>query len=103
MTAQECLSSYLHDRELFSSPAYFKQIKDSEKKYVHASLNPKRKQGSTPLVLPVVFHILEDDSPDDFTEEDAIVFLDRLNEAFANLPPFDTNTGIQTQIEFCLA
>ncbi|MEM6396911.1 MAG: M43 family zinc metalloprotease [Bacteroidota bacterium] len=56
-----------------------------------------------PYVLPVVVHIVHDGGAENIS--DALVFqgIQDLNDAFANVGYYDQGTGVNTQIQFCLA
>ncbi len=66
-------------------------------------------QGTTPVftppevILPVVFHVIHNNGPENIADAVVLEGLDRLNQAFANETPYDPNTGVNTDIQFCLA
>lgn len=58
---------------------------------------------STDFVLPVVFHIIHDNGPENIGDDVVLQALDHLNEAFANTGFYDQGNGVDTRIQFCLA
>lgn len=54
------------------------------------------------LVLPVVFHIIHQNGPENISDNAVLNALDRLNEAFANAGGYDQGSGVNTHIRFCL-
>jgi gliding motility-associated-like protein len=56
-----------------------------------------------PYVLPVVVHVIHDNGPENISDAMALQGIQHLNEAFANMGYYDQGTGVNTQIQFCLA
>ncbi len=54
-------------------------------------------------VLPVVFHIIHNNGPENISDAQVLQGLDHLNDAFANLNYYDQGTGEDTEVQFCLA
>lgn len=63
----------------------------------------KKSRFSPPYVLPVVVHIIHQNGAENISDTQVLQGINDLNEAFANINYYDQNTGIDTQIEFCLA
>ncbi len=53
--------------------------------------------------LPVVFHIIHQNGPENITDAQILTAFTNLNDAFANVNFYDENNGVDTKIEFCLA
>lgn len=56
-----------------------------------------------PYTLPVVVHIVHDNGAENITDAMVLQGMQHLNEAFANMGYYDQGTGVNTQIQFCLA
>ncbi|MEM9836827.1 MAG: M43 family zinc metalloprotease, partial [Bacteroidota bacterium] len=56
-----------------------------------------------PYELPIVFHILHNNGPENISDARILRSLDQLNASMANLAYYDQGTGVNTQIQFCLA
>ena len=52
--------------------------------------------------LPLVFHIIHQNGPENISDTDIRDAQQLLNDAFANLAPFNPATGVNTNIRFCL-
>ena len=55
------------------------------------------------VTLPVVFHVIHENGPENISNALVLAGLDHLNQAFANVGYFDSGSGVNTQIQFCLA
>ncbi|MEM7573870.1 MAG: M43 family zinc metalloprotease [Bacteroidota bacterium] len=56
-----------------------------------------------PYTLPIVFHILHNNGTENISDARIQTSLDQLNASFANTGYYDQGTGVNTQIQFCLA
>lgn len=56
-----------------------------------------------PYVLPVVVHIIHQNGAENITDAQVLQGVTNLNEAYANINYYNQNTGVNTQIQFCLA
>ena len=65
------------------------------------SLSPQPE--SSAVTLPVVFHIVQDGNQGNLNDSDITTLLGHLNDAFANRGFYNPNTGVDTEISFCLA
>lgn len=54
-------------------------------------------------VLPVVFHIVRDNAKGNVLDSDVMSSLTDLNDAFRNINYYNPATGVDTEIQFCLA
>ncbi|MBL7729155.1 MAG: PKD domain-containing protein, partial [Dinghuibacter sp.] len=68
----------------------------------------KKKQTTTQrpqlvVTLPVVVHIIHNNGPENISDAQVIQGIQHLNQAFANLSPYDPTDGVDCQIQFCLA
>ncbi len=111
--AQNCGSDILHQQLLQSSEEYRQSYLQQNKDIAAATMllqsdKAIQKLDEETLTIPVVVHILHHPSLSvgagsnikDNQVHQAIAYL---NEAFQNLENFQTNHGIRTDIEFCLA
>lgn len=62
----------------------------------------KTQDDNTAYKLPVVFHIVHNNGPENISEAAVINTLALLNDAFANANAFATTGGVDTKISFCL-
>ncbi len=53
--------------------------------------------------LPVVVHIIHDGGSENISDQSVLDGISHLNSAFANQGYYNPNTGVDTEIEFCLA
>lgn len=53
--------------------------------------------------LPIVVHIIHDNEEENINDAQVIQGIEYLNQAFANTDYYDQNTGVSTDIQFCLA
>lgn len=56
-----------------------------------------------PYTLPIVFHIVHNNGPENISDADILQSLEYTNQAFANTDYYDQGTGVATGIQFCLA
>lgn len=55
------------------------------------------------LTIPVVVHIVYRDQAEDISDAQVAAGIGHLNEAFANIGVYDSTTGVNVGIQFCLA
>ncbi|NNE27484.1 MAG: hypothetical protein HKN09_11635, partial [Saprospiraceae bacterium] len=53
--------------------------------------------------LPVVCHIIHNNGSENISDDEVIAAIEDLNEAFENIGYYDPTTGVNADIEFCLA
>ncbi len=99
-----CGSTELTEQLFHSSPQILENHNNLEKEVYE--FMQKKLAGNSFLpnyTLPVVVHIIHNNGPENIS--DALVFqgIQHLNESFANFGYYDQGTGVNTQIEFCLA
>ncbi len=58
---------------------------------------------SATITLPVVVHIIHQGPVGNISDAEVLQGIQNLNDAFANIGFYDQNTGVNTQIQFCLA
>lgn len=64
---------------------------------------PVDKSAAPPYVLPIVFHIVHENGPENISDADVQRSVVYLNQALANTDYYDPATGASTQIQVCLA
>lgn len=98
-----CGSDAVHELLLRKRPEIQRQealLNEAWRDYANA---PKQKLQPPPFTLPIVFHIVHDNGPENISDADILRSLDFTNEAFANTGYYDQGTGTDTRIQFCLA
>lgn len=55
------------------------------------------------ITLSVVVHIIHNNGPENISDVQVLQGIQHLNQAFANIGPYDPNDGVDCQIQFCLA
>lgn len=53
--------------------------------------------------IPVVFHIIHQNGPENISDAAVMDAFQRLNDAFANRGIYDQGSGVDTKIQFCMA
>ncbi|HKK78789.1 MAG TPA: hypothetical protein VJ933_04135, partial [Phaeodactylibacter sp.] len=97
----DCAQSELHQYRLSTDAAYREAHKLVEKKLRQQALEPAR--ASVLHTLPVVFHIIHDGGVENIPDAQVEQALQHLNDAFANTGYYDPATGVDVEIQFCLA
>ena len=98
-----CATDLLHRQALATDPAYAKRHVRLEDAAYRAAADRSEKALPPPYVLPIVFHIIHENGPEELDDAAVQQSVDYLNQAFANVAYYDQNTGTNTQIQFCLA
>lgn len=65
--------------------------------------HPRAAQGSGPLIVPVVFHVIHQNGPENVSDSVLQAELLALNQYFSNSGPFYHPNGVDIGIQFCLA
>jgi len=74
-----------------------------EEKYQRKIWKDKSSLRMIEIVLPVVVHIIHDNGPENISDAQVLQGLADLNAAFANMGTYHIATGVESQIQFCLA
>ena len=94
----DCGTDELHRRALVSDPAYRRAFPSADQ--------PRRRRpakANLPYVLPVVFHLVHDNGPENLSDEQITQALSWTNQALAQEGPFARGTTVDTDIRLCLA
>lgn len=59
--------------------------------------------GNEPFIIPVVVHIVHTNGEENISDEQVMLGIEHLNEAFANSGSYAHANGVNTNIQFCLA
>lgn len=79
-------------------------MENFEEKYCDLRNREKTKsRNGDKIIIPVVFHIIHNNGPENISDEQILQGLEYLNEAFANSAHFNNENGVNTNIQFCLA
>ncbi|REJ84323.1 MAG: hypothetical protein DWQ33_03185 [Bacteroidetes bacterium] len=72
--------------------------------YNYLTSQPQHQRtGNVPLIIPVVFHVIHQNGPENVHDSVLIKEIDALNAYFSNSGPFYDSTGTNVNIQFCLA
>jgi PKD repeat protein len=82
-----------------------KQIHDQVERQIleYKNANPTNNQPNIVVTLPVVVHIIHNNGPENISDAQVLQGIQHLNQAFANIAPYDPTDGVDCQIQFCLA
>ncbi|MEM9258212.1 MAG: hypothetical protein AAGA62_01125, partial [Bacteroidota bacterium] len=61
------------------------------------------KASASPYTIPIVFHLVHENGPENLTDAAIERTLRYVNQAFANTGVYDRGRGVNTQIQFCFA
>ncbi|MEM6398586.1 MAG: M43 family zinc metalloprotease [Bacteroidota bacterium] len=77
---------------------------NAEARYRNAISQPSQQlQGNNIITLPIVFHVIHQNGPENLSDERIIEALEWVNEAFAHQGYYQQGFGVETGIRFCLA
>lgn len=100
----DCAQSELHQQRLSIDPAYRSAHELVEKKLLQRAVMTQVQQRAPVMyTLPVVFHIIHDGGIENISDDQVLDGLQHLNDAFANVGYYDPSTGVDVEIQFCLA
>lgn len=96
-----------HDERMYTDPDYAAKIRSLDQ-FVARAISQERNNSSrtadtSVLTIPVVFHILHQNGPENIADSRIYQELANMNDAFRNAGFFDPSTGVDMHIEFCLA
>lgn len=84
-------------------PIYEIQQKKLDEDYAFLIKNKKWQRVRQVYTIPVVVHIIHDNTLGDITDAQVLDGIQYMNDAFANVGAYQTPDGINCEIEFCLA
>ncbi len=96
-----CASGSIHQHFL-ENPYQFSHWNELEEEYAKSIASPQNK---APILytLPVVVHIIHQNGTENISDALVSTGIQHLNDAFANEGYYDQGTGVDTEIQFCLA
>ena len=105
VTDDYCASHHLHEAALQANPALQQQTAQMEAAWKAHVENQSAQESVTPTayILPVVFHIIHQNGAENIPDATVLQALQDMNDAFANTGYYDQGTGVDTEIQFCLA
>lgn len=77
------------------------QVRNSWVAYKRNGISGRRAEDL--YTLPVVFHIIHKNGPENIPDAVVLDAFQRLNDAFANRAFYDQGSGVDTKIQFCMA
>jgi len=99
-----CGADQLHEALRKSDTEYALKMDRLETKWASTSSEDRSKSAAAPpYVLPIVFHIVHENGPENIPDADVLRSVDFLNQALENTGYYDPATGVNTQIQVCLA
>lgn len=101
-----CISSHKVDSLAEDSPQYRAKRYFLDRQWTehcghrdHQSPSSARRQ----YTLPIVFHVVHNNGPENIPDAQVLQALSYLNDAFANVGYYDQQTGLDMNIQFCRA
>ena len=102
--AAPCGSDYWRAKAL-QDPAFFQKNLDYEQGILQVFQDKKASTGQPEQIkyIPVVVHIIHDEGPENITDIEVQQAMEWLNQALANQGNFDRGSGMNANIQVCLA
>ena len=104
--AHFCMTDELHIRQLETDTLYRERTESIKNKTFLLSRYPSKsalRQAGSAYVIPVVVHIIHNNGAENISDQQVIDGIKHMNEAYANLAPFQGPNSVETGIQFCLA
>ncbi|MEL7118435.1 MAG: M43 family zinc metalloprotease, partial [Bacteroidota bacterium] len=98
-----CAQHHVHQKWLRRDIKYKKKHNEMEAILLQASQNKQLSKSQSVITLPVVFHIIHDNGVENIPAERIDQELENLNAAFANTGYYNPATGVDVEVQFCLA
>ena len=70
---------------------------------IYNFINNQSPQLKSIITIPVVFHIIHNNGVENISDAQVQLAIENLNEAFSNTGFYNSSTGVNTEIQFCLA
>ena len=103
--SNSCFADQLHQKMLKEHPVYNANHLGMEKQ-LYGLKNEAASSSTRSLsaqTIPVVVHIIHQNGAENISNAQVFDAIQHLNDAFKNLGVYDPSTGVDTEIEFCLA
>jgi len=103
--SHSCFADELHQKMLNEEPSYGAKHKAIEQQIYNLSngMPFANAESTITQAIPVVVHIVHQNGPENISDNQVFDAIEQLNQALANTGIYDPNTGVDTEIEFCLA
>jgi gliding motility-associated-like protein len=98
----DCAQAGLHQHKLQNDQDY-KKVHKAMEEQLYQWQNQAGQRNPAPYTLPVVVHIIHNNGPENISDAQVLDAMGHLNDAFANTGYYNPATGVNTQIDFCLA
>ena len=98
-----CATDALHLEMFRAHPELAEREARVEQQYRETVTLQSRSAASLKYTLPVVVHIIHDNGPENISDAQVLQGITYLNDAFRNRNYYNPQTGVDTEIEFCLA
>jgi PKD repeat protein len=100
-----CGADEVHDALRKTDSEYARKMDVLEADWAKRRLEDETKSAVAPppYVLPIVFHIVHENGAENISDADVFRSVDFLNQALENTDYYDPSTGVNTQIQVCLA
>ena len=96
-----CASDMYHEAWLQSDVLHSKKQKFLDQLWI--AQGGQHAKSAAQYTLPIVVHIIHNNGPEDLPDAVVLDGIQHLNDAFENINYYDQGTGVNTDIEFCLA
>jgi gliding motility-associated-like protein len=93
-------------QQFLKNPTHQNQQQDIEQQILRYMLSPaalRSRSTSAIVTLPVVVHIIHNGGTENISNAQVLQGIQDLNDAYANRGYYDPTTGVNTDIQFCLA
>jgi hypothetical protein len=90
-------------RSLNFTPAYRNSEEHMNRMIYDYTVTPTSHAVNATLSIPVVFHIIHNNGPENISDSAIISAVNQVNLRFQNAAPYYDSTGHVINIEFCLA
>jgi hypothetical protein len=99
-----CGTDQIHNQLTNLFPEYSeKENQNNERLYHFLASDSADQHEKTVYTIPIVFHIMHQNGPENISDATVIQAVDELNQRFQNSGQFFDATGHQVDIQFCLA
>ncbi len=99
-----CGTDQIHNQLINLFPEYSeKENQNNERLYHFLASDSANQHEKTVYTIPIVFHIMHQNGPENISDATVIQAVDELNQRFQNSGQFFDATGHQVDIQFCLA
>ncbi len=105
VTEEYCAAHKVMEEALLTNPDLQEKTNQLELAWEAQASNQSNEENLTPpsYLLPVVFHIIHNNGSENISDALVLQALQDLNDAYANTGYYDQGTGVDTEIQFCLA